>query len=64
MAHAAPNVHCWNAGPMILDDATGEHIGTTCMLADGHDGPCVFTRDDEIGVCLAELEERYDDASA
>lgn len=35
-------VHCWEDGPRTDDDC-----GTTCLLPDGHDGPHVFSRDDE-----------------
>lgn len=38
-------VHCWADGP-----ETEDGVGTTCMLLHGHDGPHVWTRDDEIGI--------------
>jgi hypothetical protein len=36
-------VHCWEHGP-----STEDGCSTTCMLWEGHDGPCEWVRDDEI----------------
>lgn len=44
-------VSCWEAGP------AGEWVGTTCLLADGHRGPCRFTRDDQIVLCVTRQRE-------
>lgn len=38
-------VHCWEDGPPASDGCS-----TTCMLEDGHVGPHIWTRDDQIGV--------------
>jgi len=45
-------LHCWAEGPRDARD-----IGSTCMLADQHEGPHQFTPDDRIMV-------RFDDGGA
>jgi hypothetical protein len=44
-------VHCWEDGPRTEDDC-----GTTCMLLNGHSGPHKWTRDDQIGIKVADGE--------
>lgn len=48
-------VHYWEDGP-----ETEDGVGTTCMLLDGHDGPHIWSRDDEIGVRFAPLETDHE----
>lgn len=50
-------VHCWEDGPRTDDDCC-----QTCMLEDGHEGPHVWTRDDEIVVEFEPGEEPTDGA--
>jgi hypothetical protein len=45
-------VSCWEDGPRDERD-----VGSTCMLDDRHDGPHVFTPDDEIMVRFEESNE-------
>lgn len=40
--------HCWQPGP---DDEDG--CPTTCVLAYKHEGPHVWTRDDQISISFA-----------
>lgn len=52
-------VSCWEAGPEV-EIAPGEWVVTTCLLPDGHDGPCEFTRGDQIVLCVTRREEALD----
>ena len=43
-------LHCWEDGPRTGESWESVGVGSTCMLADGHEGPHVFTPDDQITV--------------